>query len=209
MAKFDNKISNLIPTQLPDFVVDDHPKFVEFLKTYFQFMEAAELQVTSIQTTDGITLENQTGVANNLVLDGGSLGAEHTQLDLDDKIILEDSTYGKFTFKETITGQTSKATATVLTEDLDNNRLFISSQDKFIIGEIVVGTISNASAVVNLYRPNPVNTIQQLTNFRDPDKVISNFLDSFRDEFFQTIPENLASGLNKRNLIKKLMLIHG
>ena len=179
MAKFDNKISNLIPTQLPDFVVDDHPKFVEFLKTYFQFMEAAELQVTSIQTTDGITLENQTGVANNLVLDGGALGAEHTQLDLDDKIILEDSTYGKFTFKETITGQTSKATATVLTEDLDNNRLIISSQDKFIVGEIVVGTISNASAVVNLYRPNPVNTIQQLTNFRDPDKVISNFLDSF------------------------------
>jgi hypothetical protein len=208
MAKFDNKISNLIPTQLPDFVVDDHPKFVEFLKTYFQFMEAAELQVTSIQTTDGITLENQTGVANNLVLDGGSLGAEHTQLDLDDKIILEDSTYGKFTFKETITGQTSKATATVLTEDLDNNRLFISSQDKFIVGEIVVGTISNASAVVNLYRPNPVNTIQQLTNFRDPDKVISNFLDSFRDEFFQTIPENLASGLNKRNLIKNIKSLY-
>ena len=208
MAKFDNKISNLINTQLPDFVVDDHPKFVEFLKTYYQFMEAAELGVTSIQSTDGINLENQTGVQNNLVLDGGSLGAENTQLDLDDKIILEDSSFGKFTYKETITGQTSKATAVVLTEDLDSNRLFITSQDKFITGEIVKGESSNAQAVVNTYRPNPVQSIQQLTNFRDPDKVISQFLDNFRNEFFKTIPDNLSSGINKRNLIKNIKSLY-
>jgi hypothetical protein len=208
MAKFDNKISNLINTQLPDFVVDDHPKFVEFLKTYYQFMEAAELGVTSIQSTDGINLENQTGVQNNLVLDGGSLGAENTQLDLGDKIILEDSSFGKFTYRETITGQTSKATAVVLTEDLDSNRLFITSQDKFITGEIIKGESSNAEAVVNTYRPNPVQSIQQLTNFRDPDKVISQFLDNFRNEFFKTIPDNLSSGINKRNLIKNIKTLY-
>ena len=208
MAKFDNKISNLINTQLPDFVVDDHPKFVEFLKTYYQFMEAAELGVTSIQSTDGINLENQTGVQNNLVLDGGSLGAENTQLDLGDKIILEDSSFGKFTYRETITGQTSKATSVVLTEDLDSNRLFITSQDKFITGEIIKGESSNAEAVVNTYRPNPVQSIQQLTNFRDPDKVISQFLDNFRNEFFKTIPDNLSSGINKRNLIKNIKTLY-
>ena len=208
MAKFDNKISNLINTQLPDFVVDDHPKFVEFLKTYYQFMEAAELGVTSIQSTDGINLENQTGVQNNLVLDGGSLGAENTQLDLGDKIILEDSSFGKFTYRETITGQTSKATAVVLTEDLDSNRLFITAQDKFITGEIIKGESSNAEAVVNTYRPNPVHSIQQLTNFRDPDKVISQFLDNFRNEFFKTIPDNLSSGINKRNLIKNIKTLY-
>jgi len=208
MAKFDNKISNLINTQLPDFVVDDHPKFVEFLKTYYQFMEAAELGVTSIQSTDGINLENQTGVQNNLVLDGGSLGAENTQLDLGDKIILEDSSFGKFTYRETITGQTSKATSVVLTEDLDSNRLFITAQDKFITGEIIKGESSNAEAVVNTYRPNPVHSIQQLTNFRDPDKVISQFLDNFRNEFFKTIPDNLSSGINKRNLIKNIKTLY-
>ena len=208
MAKFDNKISNLINTQLPDFVVDDHPKFVEFLKTYYQFMEAAELGVTSIQSTDGINLENQTGIQNNLVLDGGSLGAENTQLDLGDKIILEDSSFGKFTYRETITGQTSKATSVVLTEDLDSNRLFITAQDKFITGEIIKGESSNAEAVVNTYRPNPVHSIQQLTNFRDPDKVISQFLDNFRNEFFKTIPDNLSSGINKRNLIKNIKSLY-
>jgi len=208
MSKFDNKISNLISTQLPNFVVDDHPKFVEFLKTYYQFMEAAELGVTSIENTDGIKLENETDVQNNLILDGGSLGAENTQLDIGDKLILENSTYGKFTYRETITGQTSKATAIILAEDLDSNRLFITAQDKFVEGETILGETSNASAVINTYRPNPVQTIQQLTNFRDPDKVISNFLRNFRNEFFKTIPENLATGLNKRNLIKNIRSLY-
>ena len=43
MAKFDDKISNLIFQQAPDFVLDDHPQFLEFVKAYYQFMESAEL----------------------------------------------------------------------------------------------------------------------------------------------------------------------
>ena len=204
MAKFNDKISTLINSQLPDFVVDDHPQFVQFLKTYFTFMESAEMQVTSIESTDGITLENETGRNDNLLLDGSKISSERTQLDAGDKIILEDSSFGKFTVGEIITGVTSNATATVVAEDLANNRIFTSAQDKFIKGEIVTGNSSNAQAIINSYRPNPVQNIQQLTNFRDPDKAISDFLTKFRDEFLKTIPENLAIGLNKRNLIKNI-----
>ena len=204
MAKFNDKISTLINSQLPDFVVDDHPQFAQFLKTYFTFMESAELQVTSIESTDGITLENETGRVDNLLLDGSKISSERTQLDSGDKLILEDSSFGKFTVGETITGQTSNATATVVAEDLANNRIFISAQDKFARNEIIIGSTSNAQAVINIYRPNPVQNIQQLLNFRDPDKVISDFLSKFRDEFLKTVPEELASGLNKRNLIKNI-----
>ena len=56
MAKFNDKISSLISSQLPDFVVDEHPQFAQFLKLYFTFMESAQLQVTSIESTDGIAL---------------------------------------------------------------------------------------------------------------------------------------------------------
>jgi len=204
MAKFNDKISTLINSQLPDFVVDDHPQFVQFLKTYFTFMESAELQVTSIESTDGITLENETGRTDNLLLDGSKISSERTQLDADDKIILEDSSFGKFTVGETVTGSTSNAIATVVAEDLANNRIFISAQDKFIKGEIIIGDSSNAQAVINNYRPNPVQNIQQLLNFRDPDKVISDFLTKFRNEFLKTIPEELTIGLDKRNLIKNI-----
>jgi len=204
MAIFKDKISNLIGSQVPDFVLDDHPKFLKFLETYYTFMEAAELSVTSVETTDGIQLETETNQQNQLILDGSRIDSDRTPLDEGDKIILESSTFGKFTKGETIKGEISKATSTVLTEDLNNNRLIIVSQNKFIKGETIIGLTSNASAVINNYKPNPVNNIQELLNFRDPDKVISNFLTQFRNEFLVTLPENLNVNVNKINLIKNI-----
>jgi len=208
MAKFTDKISNLINSQAPDFVLEQHPKFLEFIKTYYTFMESAELVVTSVQTTDGIQLETETAQSNTLLLDGSRIDSDRTQLDAGDKIILESSAFGKFTRGETITGQTSNATATVLGEDLTNNRLFISAQDKFIEGETILGASSNASAIINNYKPNPVTNIQELLNFRDPDKVISNFLTKFRNEFLNTLPETLNSGVDKRTLIKNVKSLY-
>ena len=208
MAKFFDKISNLITSQVPDFVLDDHPKFVQFLKTYYTFMESAELAVTSVETTDGFTLETETNQDNKLVLDASRIDSDRTQLDAGDKILLESSAFGKFTRGETITGQTSKATSTILAEDLGNNRLFIAAQNKFVIGETILGATSNASGIVNDYRPNPVNSIQELLNFRDPDKAISNFLTKFRNEFLNTIPEELNTNVNRRNLIKNIKSLY-
>src|SRR6056300_451649 len=208
MAKFTDKISSLINQQVPEFVLEQHPKFLEFIKTYYTFMESAELGVTSVQTTDGIQLETETAQENELILDGSRIDTDRTQLDAGDKILLESSAFGKITRGETITGQTSNATATVLAEDLDNNRLFISAQDKFIDGETILGASSNASAIINNYKPNPVQNIQDLLNFRDPDKVISNFLTKFRNEFLNTLPETLISGVDKRKLIKNIKSLY-
>ena len=189
MAKFTDLISNLINSQAPDFVLEQHPKFLEFVKQYYTFMEAAELSVTSVQTTDGILLETETTQENELLLDASKLTSQKTQEDAGDKVLLETSSYGKFQRGETITGATSNATATVLTEDLSNGKLYISSQNKFKDGEVITGNTSEASATINGYKPNPVQTIQQLLEFRDPDKVISNFLTKFRNEFLNTLPE--------------------
>ena len=208
MAKFTDKISSLIQSQVPDFVVDDHPKFIQFLKTYYTFLEASELVVTSVETTEGILLETETNQNNELLLDGSRIDSDRTQLDSGDKLLLESSAFGKFTRGETVTGQTSGSTSTVLAEDLDNGRLFISAQDKFIIGETILGSSSTASAIVDNYKPNPVQTIQELLNFRDPDKVISNFLSNFRNEILNTIPDTLVSGLNKRSLIKNVKSLY-
>ena len=209
MAKFTDKISNLINSQVPEFVLSDHPKFVEFLKSYYTFMESAEISVTSVETTDGIRLESEISTDNSLLLlDASRLDTDRTQLDAGDKILTEDTTYGKFTRGETITGQTSKATSVILKEDLANGKLYISAQDKFIDGETILGATSNASAILNDYRPNPVNTIQDLLKFRDPDKVISNFLTKFRNEFLNTIPENLDGSIDKRKLIKNIKSVY-
>ena len=94
MAKFTDKISNLINSQAPEFVVSDHPKFLEFVKSYFTFMESAEISVTSVQTSDGLQLESELNTdTSTLLLDASRLDTDRTQLDANDKVILESSTY--------------------------------------------------------------------------------------------------------------------
>ena len=97
---------------------------------------------------------------------------------------------------------------TVLTEDLSNGKLYISSQNKFKDGEVITGNTSEASATISNYKPNPVQTIQQLLEFRDPDKVISNFLTKFRNEFLNTLPETNYSEIDKRKLIKNIKSLY-
>ena len=75
MAKFDDKISNLIFQQAPDFVLDDHPQFLEFVKAYYQFLESAE--ITFSETNNYVRQETQ---SVNFLLDEN-----------EDQIVLEDS----------------------------------------------------------------------------------------------------------------------
>ena len=208
MAKFTKKITNLLNQQVPEFVLADHPKFLEFVQTYYRFMESAEVTLSNIELSDGIQLETETAQTNSLVLDGSKIDSDRTQLDAGDKIVLEDSAFGKFQRGEIITGQTSNATATILSEDLVSNRIFISSQDKFTQDEVIIGSISTARATISNYRPNPVNNIQDLLNFRDPDKAISNFLTKFRNEFLNTLPETLDANVDKRKLIKNIKSVY-
>ena len=110
MAKFTKKITNLINQQAPEFVLSDHPKFLKFVKTYYKFMESAEIVVDNVELTDGIRLETETAQENNLVLNASRLDTDRTSLDAGDKILLEDMglvnfkrwNYHRFNFKSKI-----------------------------------------------------------------------------------------------------------
>ena len=208
MALFKEKISTLLKHQAPEFVLNDHPRFLEFVKQYYTFMESAKLSITSIESTDGIQLESETGLTDVLLLDANRVSSNNTTEGNGDKILQEDSSFGKFEKGETITGATSGATSTVLVENNSGGFLYISAQDKFIDGETVTGNTSGASATIDNYQPNPVQNIQQLTNFRDPDKVINNFLTKMRTEFMATLPEKLDSNVDKTNVIKNIRSLY-
>ncbi len=202
MAPFDNpyssnltnKISPLLEGQLPDFIQSDHKVFARFLKHYYQYLEAGELQVTV--SIDNLLLELET-TSHVLDTDG-------------EKLVLENGTSettGKFIVGETITGATSKATATVLVDDLGHltkPRMFITGQQQFQTGETITGGTSNATGTVVRYRANPVQNIQQLLEYANVDNTIYDFLDQLRESFMNAIPSELATGVNKRNLIKNI-----
>ena len=190
-SKLLNKVSPLIEGQVPDFVQADHPVFVRFLKQYYQFMEAG--QITYTATVDYVTLETTT-VAYVLEEDG-------------DRVIVEsgsNGSTGKFTNNEIITGATSGATATVLVENSRDSKIFVSSQQKFITGETITGGTSGATGTINQYRANPIQNIQQLLDYADVDNTIYDFLDQMRTSLMTAIPNSLASGVSKRDLIKNI-----
>jgi hypothetical protein len=203
MADFKDKISNLINSQVPDFVLEDHPLFLDFIKAYYQLMESAEIKLTNIGDPDVIKLE---GSAGGLIqLDGTNVSDD----DDSDNILLEDTSYGDFINGETITGATSGATATVLIEDVDDGaRLFVTHNNKFIEGELITGSSSAAQASISQYRANPVQNIQQLLDYADVDKTLSSFLLKFRNSFLTSIPDRLHDQINKRKLIKNIKSLY-
>jgi hypothetical protein len=167
------KISSLVKQQVPQYVLEDHPKFTEFLSSYFLFMESAELNLDTITDIDQILLETAGATDSYVLLDQTNKNG----LDAGNKLVDEQNTFGgSFQKNETITGSTSGATSTVLAEDtLANDRLFISANNAWITGETITGSTSGATAKVGKYRANPVENLQQLLNYTDPDHTISDF----------------------------------
>ena len=90
-----------------------------------------------------------------------------------------------------------KIQGTFNTTDITSN--ISSYKDK-----IITGATSGAQGVVTEYRANPIQTIQQLLEYADVDNTLFDFLDQMRDSFMTAIPETLASGVSKRNLIKNI-----
>ena len=82
--------------------------------------------------------------------------------------------------------------------------MFISSQQKFQTGETITGATSGATAIITKYRANPVQNIQQLLEYANTDNTIYDFLDQLRNSFMNSIPNTLATGVSKRNLIKNI-----
>ena len=200
------KLSSLVKQQVPQFVLEDHPKFTEFLSSYFLFMESAELNLEDITDTDNILLETE-GTVNSYVLLNQT---NKNGLDAGNQIVNESTEFsGSFLKNEVITGSTSGATSTVLAEDLtSNSRLFVSANNAWITGETVTGSTSGATAKVQKYRANPVENLQQLLNYSDPDHTISDFLTQMKEEFLNSIPRNTHADVDTRKLVKNIKSLY-
>ena len=190
-SKLVTKVSPLIEGQVPEFVQADHPVYVRFLKHYYQYLEAGRI---TLDTPSVEYIIQETATTSYILNSDG------------DRVVTESGagTTSNFVENETVTGSTSGATATVLLQDLRNNYVYISSQQKFITGETITGGTSGATGTIKEYRANPVQNIQQLLEYANTDNTIFDFLDEFRNSFMNAIPNTLASGVSKRNLIKNI-----
>ena len=202
MAKFNKKLNPLVPRQFPQHIQANDPLLVEFIKQYYNFMDSAQITLTSVDASDQILLETQT--VNFLVLDG----TDDSSNNAGDSILNEEETVGEFTKGEIVTGSTSGETATILAEDTDNLQLYVSANSKFITGETIVGGTSGAQGVIGKYRANPTETLSQILEYADVNDTLDDFFVQFRNAFLQTIPNDLATGLDKRQLTKNILSLY-
>ena len=202
MAKFDKKISNLVSRQLPAHIQANHPLLVEFVKQYYVFMDSAQITLSSVTASDQIILEAATGgfVALNATNEFGK--------DEGDYILSEQTSVGEFTKGETITGATSGQTATILAEDTDALKLYVTENSLFVTGETLTGSTSGAQGVISRYRPNPNAHLTQLLEYADVNDTIDDFFKQFRNTFLQTLPNTLTNGLDKRQLTKNIISLY-
>lgn len=198
MATNDKKISKIVSKQFPEFVRSRHPELLTFIEKYYTLMESAVLTLSNKQEVDHIQLE--TAETSFLQLNA----TDEFNANTGDYFVDEQSLYGEFTSGETITGASSGQTATILVEDTDNNKIYITANTKFIIGETITGSVSGASAKIGNYRGNPVENINQLLEYVDIDNTLDNFFLEFRNQILNAIPNNLISGLDKRKFAKNI-----
>ena len=156
MAKFNKKLSPLVNRQLPSHIQANNPLLAEFLKQYYVYMEAAQITLSSVTASDQILLE--TASEGFLALDG----TDDKSNNENDYILNEEGSVGEFTKGETITGSTSGQTATILAEDTDNLKIYISANSLFVTGETITGSSSGAEGIIGKYRANPNETLTQL-----------------------------------------------
>ena len=135
---FTKKVSPLVKGQLPDFIQDeDFETYRLFVRDFYKFLESAKM---TFATTTNYLIQEPTTTSYVLEETG-------------DRISLEDSV--AFTVGETVTGQTSGATATVLVTDLRNSVIYITSNQRFELNETVTGGTSGAEAKLTAYKTNP------------------------------------------------------
>ena len=191
------KISNLIDSQLPDFVKEEGINFSEFLKFYYKWMESHELTIsTVVQDEYHFTLESEQG---SFVLETG--------VDL----LLEGDRTDKSAYElnETITGLTSGATGTVdRNTNTASSKIYVTGITKtdFEEGEIIKGTNNRTLSTVVSFQKNPLFASRTLLKTRDIDSTTSSMLDHFTKEFLVNIPVSLSA--DKSLLIKHISDIY-
>ena len=118
--KLVGKISNLIDTQLPDFVKEEGPIFSEFLKLYYRWMESHELTISMvIQDEYHFNLESEQG---------------SFILETSDDLLLEGNrnSSSAYDLNETITGLSSGATGRVdRNTNTASSKIYVTNVTKF------------------------------------------------------------------------------
>ena len=197
-----NSIVPLLEQQFPEFIREDAPTFINFMKEYYKWMEASELTIKdTIQNEYRFTLEDDD---TNLELEEGSTLTLESTRETTNTSILDSFEQG-----EKITGQTSGAVGIVdRNMTTSNTTIYVSGLErtKFLTDEVILGDNNRTKATVTSFTKNPLFASKSLLAERDIDLIDNNILDLFQKEFATTSDTNILT--EKRDFFKRIFNLY-
>ena len=215
MPIFYDRIADQVEELLPEFYREDGPRFITFLKAYFEFLEKGQLIYKDAADIDYIGLEDGTvageafntdGQRGNMLQEPGTykpssitnakINYEH---DVDSGGVQKTS----FTSGEYVVGSSTGATGRIDVIGTSSN-LYIEqfSEAQFDIDETITGMTSEMTAKVAQFKASPLHAANNLLSYADVDKTSGDFLEYFRRDFMPLIDRDIKA--NKRLLQKHI-----
>ena len=193
-AQLDQSTSVMVTNQLPEFIQAEYPKFIAFLKSYYEFLNNTNPPVEVPLITD-----RPAGTV-------GSYGADTGNYQVGEVV----NQYAEVTDGNLIT-----CSAYVFAVKLNPNGtksivLFkFSGRDiEFIPGYNIVGQTSGAKYQIADSVVSPTASAEAATrsllNYQDIDTTLDDYIKYIKNEMAINLPEKLADGVDKRKIIKHM-----
>ena len=226
MPIFHDRIADQIEELLPEFYQREGPRFISFIKAYFEFLEKGQLLYKDAADIDYIGLEDGTvagdaynadGQRGNLIQEPGTYAPSSVttakfnyEVDIDGYLLNpENPEKAKTSFEsgEYVVGSKSGATARIDVIGTGSN-LYIEqfTEAQFKVDEEITGMTSGMTAKVSSFKASPLHATSNLLSYADVDKTSGDFLEYFRRDFMPFVSREAlenGDGSDNERLIQK------
>jgi len=193
-AKVTAKAVSQVQNQLPEFISDEFPLYKKFMEHYYEFME------TLCVYFSGFAVDQLPAVLLEESIDGFLLiDSTDGTANAGDNILNEIEAPTAFTVGETVTGQTSGATATVKATGAFTaiNKVFLEPTNdlNFALEEVIIGSVSTAEGTITKLSRKPLNATKTFSDLINSDETSAGLLKSFKKELYPNIRDSATGDL--------------
>ena len=196
-AKVTAKAVSQVQNQLPAFIGEDFPLYQKFMEYYYEFMETLCVYYSGYTVDQLAAIKLEESIDGFLLLDSTDGTANVGENVLTEEIARTSA--NAFTVGETVTGQTSGATATAKAKGAFTgiNKVFLEPTNNidFAVDEVILGSTSTARGTITSISRKPLNATKTFKDLIDSDETTAGLLKSFKKELYPNVRDDASVDL--------------